>query len=185
MIALFNLDSVNRSAAAFNQDKLQWLNQHYIKTQDPSSLVKPFSDQLDRLGLNHTLGPNLEDVISAQAERCNTLVEMAEKSRYFFEDFTDYDEKAAKKNLKVDVKAALKTLRQRYAQVTQWEAQAVHQILLEVATEYDLKLGKLAQPVRVAVTGGSVSPPLDITLALIGRQRVLERLQRAVDWIAD
>lgn len=184
MIELFNLDSVNRSPAAFNQDKLQWLNQHYLKTEDPATIVKPFSYQLDRLGVNHQLGPTLEDVIAAQAERCKTLVEMAEKSRYFFEEFDQYDEKAANKNLKPELVEPLTEVLKRYTELTDWQQQSVHQVIIDVAEQFDLKLGKLAQPLRVAATGGSVSPPLDVTLHLIGRQRVLKRLQRALDYIS-
>ena len=180
MIELFNLDSVNRSPAAFNQDKLQWLNQHYLKTEDPATLVKPFSYQLDRLGINHQLGPTLEAVIAAQAERCKTLVEMAEKSRYFFEEFHEYDEKAAQKNLKPELLEPLNEVLKRYTELTDWQQEPVHQVIVDVAEQFDLKLGKLAQPLRVAATGGSVSPPLDVTLYLIGRQRVLQRLQRAI-----
>lgn len=183
MIELFNLESVNRSPAAFNQDKLQWLNQHYMKTDDPSTLVKPFSYQLDLLGINHQLGPNLEEVIAAQAERCKTLVEMAEKSRYFFEDFREFDEKAAKKNLKPAIKDALAEVLKHYQELQDWQQQSVHQVIVDIAERRDLKLGKLAQPLRVAVTGGAVSPPLDVTLALIGRERVLTRLQHALDHI--
>lgn len=183
MIELFNLDSVNRSPAAFNEDKLQWLNQHYMKIDDPSSLVKPFSYQLDLLGIDYKSGPNLEAVIAAQAERCKTLTEMAEKSRYFFEEFAEYDEKAATKNLKPAIKGALQEVLQAYSDLSDWEQEKVHQVIIDTAEKHDLKLGKLAQPLRVAATGGGVSPPLDVTLALIGREAVLKRLQRAVEFI--
>lgn len=184
MIELFNLESVNRSPAAFNEDKLQWLNQHYMKEWDPQSLVKPFSHQLDLLNIDYASGPDLAEVIAIQAERCKTLTEMAAKSCYFFADFTEYDEKAAKKNLKPEIQPALQEVLQCYTSINDWSQQVLHQVIVDTAEKYDLKLGKLAQPLRVAVSGGAVSPPLDITLALIGRERVLARLQQAIDYIA-
>ena len=185
MIELFNLDSVNRAPAAFNQDKLQWLNQHYMKTDDPSTLVEPFAYQLELLGVNYQSGPALEAVVAAQAERCKTFVEMAQKSRYFFEDIKEFDEKAVNKNLTPAIKNVLEAVLQRYHGLVDWQQEAVHQVIVDVAEQYDVKLGKLAQPVRVAVTGGSISPPLDVTLTLIGREHVLRRLQVAIDMIAD
>ena len=106
MIALFDLEHINHAPAAFNEDKLQWLNQHYIKTDTPSSLSDLFSYQLDLLDINYD-DSSLAGIIAAQAERCKTLREMAEKSRYFFEDFEQYDEKAAQKNLTADSVDAL------------------------------------------------------------------------------
>jgi glutamyl-tRNA synthetase len=184
MIELFNLDSVNRSPAAFNEEKLQWLNQHYMKTSDPSTLVKSFSYQLEKLGVSVDNGPTLEAVIEAQAERCKTLVEMAEKSSYFFADFTEYDEKAAKKNLKPAIQEALQAVLESYSSFTDWDQEKLHQVIVDTAEKHDLKLGKLAQPIRVAVTGGAVSPPLDVTIALIGKERVLKRLSHAIDFMA-
>ena len=110
---------------------------------------------------------------------------MAQKSRYFFEDIKEFDEKAVNKNLTPAIKNVLEAVLQRYHGLVDWQQEAVHQVIVDVAEQYDVKLGKLAQPVRVAVTGGSISPPLDVTLTLIGREHVLRRLQVAIDMIAD
>lgn len=185
MIALFNLASVNRSPAAFNEDKLQWLNQHYLKTEEPANLVKPFSEQLDALHIDYRAGPDLVEVIAIQAERCKTLKEMAEKSRYFFEEFDAYDEKAFSKNMKLAIKPALEIVLQKMTALKMWDQAQLHQVIIDVAQAHDLKLGKLAQPVRIAMTGGVVSPPLDITLYLLGREVVLARLRRALEAIID
>ncbi len=183
MVELFNLDAVSRSPAAFNPEKLAWLNQHYFKTLDPAVIAKPFADQLKRLNIDYQQGPALEDVISIQAERSKTLEEMAERSRFFYEDFAQYDAKAAAKNLKADVVDALRDIRHRFQDLNNWEKDILHRVVVEVAEAKDLKLGKVAQPVRVAVTGGTVSPPIDVTLLLIGRARVLQRLDRAIEYI--
>lgn len=183
LVALFDVDHVSKSAAAFSIEKLSWLNQHYLKTMDPVTLTKPFADQLRHLGLSYEEGPSLESVIEIQAERTNTLQEMAERSRYFFEDFEHYDEKAAHKHLKPEAAEGLLAMRDKLSALSEWDKENLHQVIVGLAKSLDLKLGKLAQPARVAVTGGTVSPPLDVTLQLIGRERVLLRLDRALKFI--
>lgn len=184
MIEKFNLDSVSRSPAAFNTEKLQWLNQHYMKTLDASLVAKPFTQQLDYLKVDYREGPDVESVIAVQAERVKTLVEMAERSRFFYACVDAYDEKAARKNFKPESVDALRDVRERFAALEVWEKEAIHQVILDVAQQHDVKLGKVASPIRVAVTGGAVSPSIDITLQLIGQARVLKRLDKAIDFIA-
>ena len=184
MIRLFSIEAISRSPAAFNPEKLDWLNQHYMKTLDPSELVGPFTAQLKKLGIDYQQGgPAIEDVIRIQAERTKTLLEMAERSRYFYQDFTQYDEKAARKHLKPEVLSALRMVYERMSSLPAWEKEALHQIIIDVAESQDIKLGKLAQPIRVAVTGGTVSLPIDHTLYLIGRDRVLQRLENAIKFV--
>lgn len=180
MIALFDFDKISRSPAALNREKLLWMNQHYMKTLPAKTVANALA--LHLTGLDLSQGPPLEAVVTAQAERCKTLVEMAEKSRYFYEDFTAYDEKAAKKNLKPEAKAILQTLLDGYQALNDWSPEPIHQVIHQAAPALALTLGKVAQPLRVAVTGGAVSPPLDVTLHLIGRARVLKRLQQAINF---
>lgn len=183
MVALFDLGQVSKSAAAFNTGKLQWLNQHYIKQSDSEQLAQGLEYQLLRTGVDTRQGPPLVAVAELQRERAKTLVEMADNSRFFFEDFSAYDEQAAGKNLKPAVLAGLKALYEAFAALGQWQADAIHEALLAVAEANALKLGKLAQPLRVAVSGGAVSPPIDATVALLGRETALARLQRAIQYV--
>ncbi len=183
MIELFNLESVNRAPAAFDPEKLLWLNQHYLKTLDPASVAHAFTEQLDKLSIPYANGPAVEDVISIQAERTKTLVEMAERSEYFYSDVKEYDEKAARKNLKPEIAEALNAVRDKMAALPAWDKEELHQIVINTAEEHTLKLGKLAQPIRVALTGGTVSPPIDVTLLLLGRDNVLKRLDQALDYL--
>jgi len=180
MVEHFDLNNTSRSAASFNLEKLDWLNQHYMKSLEPSSIAKPFAEQLSALGVSYEKGPSLESIISIQAERTKTLNEMAERSRYFYEDFKEFDAKAARKHLTADTLPGLSEVRERFAALTDWDKEALHQIIIEVAEAQELKLGKLAQPIRVAITGNTVSPPIDETLFYIGRDRVLKRLDRAI-----
>lgn len=180
MVQFFDLDHVNHSPAAFTAEKLDWFNQHYMKTLDPSCIAKPFTEQLDKLGICYEQGPAIEEVIAVQAERSKTLKEMAEKSRYFYMDFDEIDEKAARKHLKPEVAPVLQDICEQMAALTDWQKEPLHQVIIDVAEKHAMKLGKVAQPVRVAVTGNTISPPIDITLQLIGRERVLARLDKVI-----
>lgn len=184
MVALFSVETINSAPAAVNLEKLDWLNQHYLKTLDPSQIAKPFADQLKKLQLNIQEGPELEALIAVQAERCKTLKEMAEKSRYFFEVEINYDP-AAQKHLSEDIRPGLEAIKQKIAALENWNKETLHESIVSVAEEQGVKLGKLAQPLRVAVTGGTVSPSIDITLFLLGKKRVLQRLDDAIQWIVN
>ncbi|WP_297477427.1 glutamate--tRNA ligase [Ferrovum sp.] len=183
MIRFFDIADVNKSASAINPDKLLWLNQHYIKSGDPDRLAAELGWHLMRIGITVTDTVKLAAVVRAQAERARTLKEMAEASRFFFEEFTDYDAKAAVKNFTVETLPALREIRARLAAIEEWSAPAIHRVLEGTVAALGVKLGKVAQPVRVAVSGGGVSPPIDVTLELLGRECSLRRLDRAIGWI--
>ncbi len=182
MIQFFNFEKVSRSSAALNMEKLLWINQHYIKTLAATEVAKALAYHLQSVDISQ--GPALEEVVKAQAERCKTLSEMAEKSRYFYEDFAAYDEKAAQKNLTKDCLPILEHLLAEYQVLDIWLAESLHAVIHQTAEKFAIGLGKVAQPLRVAITGGAVSPPLDVSLQLIGRQRVLARIKRAITYIA-
>jgi glutamyl-tRNA synthetase len=184
MVALFDITQVHSSAAAFNPEKLLWLNQHYIKTSDPQHVARHLSWHMGRLDIDPAAGgPPLVDVVMAQRERAKTLVEMAQNSVFFYRDVETYDDKAAAKHLKPAVEPAVADLRQRLAALTPWTAEAVHQAVHATAEAHGLDLGKLAQPLRVMISGKGVSPPIDVTLALVGRERVLQRLDRGLAYL--
>jgi glutamyl-tRNA synthetase len=183
MVEYFDLDHVNVSAATFNMEKLLWLNHHYIMASDPAYVARHLSWHVGNLGIDPAEGPDLVEVVKALRERCKTLVEMAAASRYFYQDFAYYDEKAAKKNLIAGADNVLEQLQTAFSEVTDWQGEKLHQIVLDLAESRALGLGKVAQPLRVAVCGSSVSPPIDATLALLGKGRTLARIQRAIQYI--
>ena len=180
MIKLFEASSVHSSAAAFNPEKLLWLNQHYIKTGDPAHVARHLSYHLGRLGIDPGAGPDLVEVVKVQRERSRTLVEMAVNSAFFYKDFDAYEAKDAAAHFKPEALAPLTDLHARLAGLPQWSAEAIHLTVNAVAEARALKLGKIAQPLRVAVAGRAVSPPIDVTLFLLGRERTLKRLERAM-----
>jgi glutamyl-tRNA synthetase len=176
----FDIADVNKSATAFNPEKLQWLNQQHMMRADPRRLALVLQEQLVALGVVTDDLATLEGIVLAQRERTKTLAEMARNSLFFFRDFDSYDEKAARKTLTAESAALLKQVREVLAQLESWSAAAVHDCLNGLATRLGLSLGKIAQPLRVAVAGGPVSPPIDQTVALAGRARVLARIDRAL-----
>lgn len=183
MIRLFDLQDVNRSASAINPEKLLWLNQHYIKTGDPRALATELGWHLERLGVDVGGGPPLEAVVLAQRERARTLKDMAVASRFFFQEPAAFDPRAAEKNLTAEALPVIEALHARLGQIGEWSASAVHQTVQAVAEAFGVKLGRVAQPLRVAVSGGEVSPPIDVTLELLGRERSLARLARALAYV--
>lgn len=183
MISSFDIQNVNRAASSFDSDKLKWLNQHYIKASDSAQLVALLSDRLKGRGIDVSGGPPVDDVVSALRERAQTLGEMADKSEYFFSDFEDYDTKAAQKHLRPIVRDMLADVRSRLSVVEPWRAELIHAQVIATVEDYDAKLGKLAQPLRVAVSGTAATPPIDETLLLVGKARTLERIDRALVFI--
>ncbi len=183
MIELFDIRDVNKSASTFNPAKLLWLNHHYIMHSDPLHVAHHLRWHLGRLGIDPAEGgPDPVDVVLAQRERCKTLREMAQGSAFFYRDFEHYDEKAVK-HLKPQALEALKRLYQRLRDLEDWEPEPLHRVVVETAEELGLKLGKVAQPLRVALAGCAVSPPIDVTLHLLGKEKSLARVRRAIAYI--
>ena len=185
MIEFFDIKDVNKAQAAINFEKLLWLNQHYIKTSKPCEIEKELSFQFSELKIDTNSPPLLSDIISVQSERSSTLKEMAEKSRYFYEDVKKYDEKAIKKHINTQIIPIVAEIKKDLESLSTWCATEIHKIIINISEKFSLKLGKIAQPLRIAVTGGTISPPIDVTLELIGKKRVTERLDSFLSYISD
>jgi glutamyl-tRNA synthetase len=180
MTALFDIADVNKSASAINPDKLAWINQQHLVRQPPARIVPELRWQLERLGVAGPDDATLEAVVLAQRERSKTLREMATASRFFFEAPATYDEKSARKHLTAEAATQLEQSKSTLLALTDWKAGPIHEAIQAQAEAGGLGLGKVAQPIRVAVSGGSVSPPIDQTLAILGREETLARLERAI-----
>ncbi len=183
MIALFDIKDVNKAASTFNSEKLLWLNHQYIMNSEPEHVAHHLSYQMGKLDIDPVDGPDLVEVVKVQRERTKTLVEMAQNSVFFYRDFDSYDEKAARKNLKPAAVEPLTDMLNNFKALPEWSSKAIHKVVVEAAELRELKLGKVAQPLRVAVAGGPVSPPIDITLELLGRERTVQRIERAIAWV--
>ena len=183
MIELFDLAEVNRAASAFDVDKLKWLNQHYIKEADSVSLTDLLLKKLTFAGLDVSAGPPVERVVTALRERAQTIDEFVEKSRYFYSELSGYEEGAAKKHLRPVAEGLLLDIRARFESIQTWTAAAIHEALEACVAVQDSKLGKIAQPLRVAVSGTAATPPIDETLELVGKVRTLSRIDAALVFI--
>ncbi len=183
MVQYFTLNAISKSASAFNTDKLKWLNNHYIKTLAPEYIAQQLQWHLDDQKLSIANGPAITDVITLVAERCHTLVEMVAQIRYFYEDFTEFDAKAAKKHLRGVAKEPLTLALSKIEALQDWSAENLHGVIEAVCAELDVGMGKVGMPLRVAVTGAGQSPSVDATMALVGKERVIARINMALEFI--
>ncbi len=183
MIEKFDIVNVNRAPSAFSIEKLRWLNQHYIQIANTSRLEKMLSARLKNQQINTHSGPPLTEVINVLRKRVETLEELTTKSLYFFEEFGDYDQNAAKKHLRPVILPVLIDLLELLKDLNDWKVESIHNLISKVAEKHDLKLGKVAQPLRVLVSGVAATPPIDETVALIGKNKTIRRLEDGLNYI--
>ena len=179
MIAKFDFDHVSAAPARFDMEKAYWVSHQYLKSADPAVIAPEFDWHLRRQGVDPANGPALADVIVQQRERCRTLLEMAEKSTFLYTDIKGYNEKDAAKHLAAKAVPVLDALVDGLTALSDWQAEDIHGVVHATAEKLGLKLGDVAQPIRVAVSGAAVSPPIDQTLMLLGRTATLARLTAA------
>ena len=174
LIELFDLKQVGKAAARFDQQKLDWLNAYWLRESEPADLAPEVSRLL---ALDTAGGPDLAAVIASLQERSKSLVDLAEGARFFYEAPTSYDEKAVQKNFKEGTWTLLEKFIAGVEALTEFSGEAAHALIAEICQVEGVGMGKLAQPLRILVSGGPVSPPIDLTLGLIGREETLSRLK--------
>lgn len=174
LIELFDLLQVGKAAARFDRRKLDWLNSHYLRTATPAELTAGVSRFLD---VDTAAGPDLESVIAALQERSKNLVDLAAGARFFYIAPDRYDEKAVRKHFGEDTWALLEKLVAGMEALDEFSGEAAHALIGEICQAEGVGMGKLAQPVRILVAGVPVSPPIDLTLGLLGREESLARLR--------
>ncbi len=185
MIDLFKVENVNGAPSTFNTKKLIWVNEQYIKTLPADEIAEHLQWHLDDQGITIIEGddfPTLIEVIEAHRDRAKTLKELASGIRYYFEDFSEYDEKAAKKHFKTATPAILQNLLDKFSPIETWGPANIETEIKNTCEELELGMGKVGPALRVAVTGTAMSPSLDVTLGLVGKKRCLERLTKAVEF---
>lgn len=178
----FSLENLNKSAAIFNPEKLLWLNQEYIKSANGDFLVESLDAGLRAQGLSPDVltHKSREGIVDELRTRSSTLTEMIDGARFFFENEVDFDEKAASKFLTSESSELMLKLRNELSKIDTFSSENVKSAFHRVMEEEAVKLGKLAQPVRVAITGGTISPGIFETLSLLGKDRSLHRLDTAL-----
>jgi len=179
LIDLFDVTHCNSKASRLDMAKLGWVNQHFLKSEDPASIAPQLVYQLEKLGLDVAAGPAPADVVVALRERVQTLKEMAEKAVVWYQPLTEYDEAAVAKHFKPGADVALGKARELLAALPQWTAEAVGVALHDTAAALEIGMGKVAQPLRVAITGTQVSPDISHTVYLAGREEALKRIDAA------
>ena len=185
MIEHFSLDDINKSASSFNTDKLNWINQQYLISAPIDQIVGLVKQRLDKLGTVYDLESNFDSIVELYRQRVSTINQLVDSILYCFEDFGEYDSKAAKKALRPVALEPLQCLQDELSQLNEWKSPAIHQIIESIIERLGLNMAKVGQPLRVAVTGGSFSPPIDNTVEIIGKAKTLTRIARAISYISD
>jgi len=180
MVRLFDIADVNKSASAFNFEKLAWLNQQHLMHAPVERIASLLRWHLEREGIRADDPAQLAAIVLTQRERAKTLKDMAANSLFFFRAPDSYDAKAVAKHITAEIPAMIGELSQAFAGLPDWSAASLHEQLTSFAAAKGVSLGKLAQPLRLAICGGTVSPPIDASLSILGREESLARLARAL-----
>ncbi|OGW73086.1 MAG: glutamate--tRNA ligase [Nitrospirae bacterium RIFCSPHIGHO2_02_FULL_40_19] len=189
LIKYFSFENVGKAAAVFNPEKLLWLNSQYIintPAEKLAGLVIPFLVKENIISEGQDLNKEwLSKAIGTLKERSKTLIELANSLRYYIAEEIEYDEKARAKFLNEKSRDLLIELNDRLTSVTDFSAQELEKIFKEIIEKHNIKLGSLAQPVRVAMTGGTESPGIFEVLEIVGKEKTLKRLEKAIKAIAN
>lgn len=177
LIECFDLAQVGKAAARFDQQKLDWLNGHYLREMQPSDLV---GEVVRLLAVDVSLGPDIEKVIASLQERSKGLLELVEGARFFYQAPEEYQEKAVKKNFKEGTWPLLERFCCELEAADDFSGEAAHALIARICDEAGVGMGKLAQPIRILLAGVPVSPPIDLTIGLLGREEVMTRLRRGI-----
>jgi len=187
LVQYFSFENVGKAAAVFNPEKLLWLNQQYIIQSPNETLAEqviPFleKEQVIQAGQQQDM-KWLAKAVGTLRERSKTLVEMAQSLRYYIDEDIEYEEKAKNKFLKEESRELLVELKEGLESMSEFTEQDIENLFRSIAERKEVKLGKLAQPARVALTGGTQSPGIFEVLDVMGREKTIRRLERAIDSI--
>lgn len=182
MIELFTPEQINKSASSFNTKKLEWLNAQYMKSLPREQVAAELKWHFARLGIDtdKAQGPALELVVKNYCERTHTLKEMAEKTRCYFEDITSYDAAGVKKWIKEGSVEILQDSLKALQELASWDAPTIDKALEQLAAAHEVGMGKVGQPLRLAMTGTPTSPGIGDTMELVGRERTFKRIEDAI-----
>jgi glutamyl-tRNA synthetase len=183
MVRYFDLDSVSRSAASFDPQKLLWVNQQHLQTAPEEQLAALLAEHLRALGPDPKNGPPLKLAVAALRARSQTMREMAELAQCYYEEYEDFDPKSARSFLSPAARDGLVAVRQALAALPVWSSEGAEAAVKDAAAKLGLKLGVVAQPLRVALTGRAASPGIGQTLELVGQARAQQRIDRALKYI--
>ncbi len=185
LIKYFSLENIGKSAAVFNPEKLLWLNSQYIIKEDAKTLAEmaiPFLIKEGIISEGQELDMEwLSRAVNSLKERVRTLVELANSLRYYILEYVEIDPKAKEKFLKPENIKNLSELHEILTRLTDFTAAEIEKVFHSFAEKHGIKLGAIAQPVRVAITGGTASPGLFEVLEIVGKDKVLKRLSKVIE----
>ncbi|MBT8140940.1 MAG: glutamate--tRNA ligase [Gammaproteobacteria bacterium] len=181
MIELFGLDDVNRAPASFDPEKLNWINQQYLKQAETPRLTGLLIEHWQGTSLNTDQGPDLGVAIDLYKERASTVNELGEYLQVFYQDTVTYSEKALKKNWKPNSQELLAAVYQQLETLEIWDLDSISAVIKAVVSGNEVGYAKVAQPIRIAVLGDTNSPSIDAVLALAGRELALKRIATALE----
>ncbi len=184
LIDKFSLENVGKAAAVFNPEKLLWLNSHYIQEKDNNELARLFIPFIEKKGYKASDDDRLPLIVGTLKQRAKTLEEMAEMAEFYFKDTVEYESEAADRFLKPENIDILNILLDKLSPLTPFNHDTIEEVFKQVMEETGLKLGKIAQPARVAITGKRASPGIFETIEALGRERTIERLKRVIEYIS-
>jgi glutamyl-tRNA synthetase len=182
LIEFFTLDHVTRSPGVYDEEKLQWLNSHYLKEMPATELARAVTPFLAAQGITDPDQGYLARVVTTLSARCKTLVEMPEAARFYFQDPRPYEAKAAQKFLTPGSALLMQEIASRLAQLPETSEEAITRLFSDLAQETAQKMVNLAQPVRVALTGKTASPGLYEIISILGREETLRRIQNGIEF---
>ena len=183
MIKLFDINDINKAPSAFNTQKLNWLNQQYIKTLPFEAIEPHLKWHIQKAGLDLSAGPDISELIPEFAERVQTLKDLVEVIKPYYVDFDAFDEKAAKKHLRPVAKEPLTLVLSKLETLAEWQPESIQSQIDQTAEALEIGMGKVGMPLRVAVTGAGMSPSLDITLKWVGKEKSINRIKKALEFI--
>jgi glutamyl-tRNA synthetase len=184
MIDLFDIHHINKAPSTFNTEKLNWLNQHYLKSISMDALMPHLQWHIEQQQLDLTQGPDLAELLTEYSERVFTLKAFVSSIRCYYHDVEEFDPKAAKKHLRPVAKAPLLAIKEALENITLWDASHIQIAIQKTANELGINLGKIGMPLRVAITGAGMSPAIELTLFWAGQIRTLKQIDKAINWIS-
>ncbi|OED40697.1 glutamate--tRNA ligase [Chromatiales bacterium (ex Bugula neritina AB1)] len=181
----FALEDCQRSGSVFDKTKLLWVNQQHMAKLSKEQLGELLETELTRLGLRVDNGPDAGSLAELLRDRSQTMKEMVQQSEIYYRDELEFDPKAAAKHLRPVAFEVMQALNVKLKACTAWDADSLKTVLENVATELEVGFGKIGQPLRVALTGGSASPDIAATLEMVGQARSVQRVDQAIEFIRE
>ena len=179
LLDLFKIEDVSSAASVFNPQKLLWVNQEKIKALSPAELLNRAQWHFQQAGAMPAINDHSIAVVGLIQERCKTLNDVVTQSQFFFNAVTEYDAGALKKWIKPQTPELITALIKQLETLEEWHAESIHTVIQSIVDNFAVGFAKVAQPIRIALTGSTNSPSIDQTLALLGKQTSLARLQTA------